>query len=154
MGRGQLHERVAGDARVTIVDGVNARALAPEQLPFAADLCTIDVSFISLALVLPAVVRCLARPARVVPLVKPQFEAGRSEVKRGVVRDPAVHLAVLRRIAALAPEHGLVVLDACASALPGPSGNREFFLNLVTPDHPDAARPADDLDRTLRDLAG
>jgi 23S rRNA (cytidine1920-2'-O)/16S rRNA (cytidine1409-2'-O)-methyltransferase len=149
VGRGQLHERVAHDERVTVLDGVNARHLDAASLPFAADLATIDVSFISLALVLPPVVAALARPWEALPLVKPQFEAGRAEVRRGVVRDAAVHLDVLRRVAALAPSLGAVVLGACASGHPGPAGNREFFLHLASTDHPRASRAPADLDQSL-----
>jgi 23S rRNA (cytidine1920-2'-O)/16S rRNA (cytidine1409-2'-O)-methyltransferase len=149
VGHAQLHERIRGDERVTVVEGVNARALDPASLPYAASVCAIDVSFISLALILPAAVPCLMRPATVLPLVKPQFEAGRQDARRGVVRDPQVHLSVLRRIAAIAGEAGLLVLDAAPSGLTGPSGNREFFLHLVTPDHPDAARAPADHDQLL-----
>ena len=149
VGRAQLHERIRGDGRVTVIEGVNARALDPASLPYAASLCVIDVSFISLGLVLPSAVLCLHHPATVLPLVKPQFEAGRQEARRGVVRDPDVHLSVLRRIAAIAEATGLCVLDAAPSALPGPAGNREFFLHLVTPDHPHASRAPADHDQLL-----
>jgi 23S rRNA (cytidine1920-2'-O)/16S rRNA (cytidine1409-2'-O)-methyltransferase len=149
VGRGQLHERLRQDERVTIVDGVNARSLAPSMLPFAATLATIDVSFISLALVLPAVVPCLAAPWRCLPLVKPQFEAGRGQAPGGVVRDPAVRRAALERVVSVVAELGAVTLDACSSGLPGPAGNREFFLHVVSQDHPDAANPPRDLDSRL-----
>ena len=121
------------DDRVTLLEGVNARLLAPGDLPGPpATLAVVDVSFISLALVLPPRRRLLARPYRVLPLVKPQFEAGRAEVRRGVVRDPAVHAAVLERVAAVARDAGGVVLGACESGHPGPAGNREFFLHVVS----------------------
>src|SRR6185369_6324295 len=101
-GRGQLHERLRADDRVTLLEGVNARLLAPGELPGPpATLAVVDVSFISL------------------PLVKPQFEAGRSEVRRGVVRDPAIHTAVLERVAEVARDTGGVVLGACESGHPG-----------------------------------
>jgi 23S rRNA (cytidine1920-2'-O)/16S rRNA (cytidine1409-2'-O)-methyltransferase len=147
VGRGQLHERLKADDRVTLLEGVNARLLAPGELPGpAATLAVVDVSFISLALVLPPLVSVLAHPYRLLPLVKPQFEAGRSETKRGVVRDPAVHQAVLERVAAAATEAGGVVLGACETGHPGPAGNREFFLHIVSSDHPEAATaPADPL---------
>jgi 23S rRNA (cytidine1920-2'-O)/16S rRNA (cytidine1409-2'-O)-methyltransferase len=154
VGRGQLHERLAADPRVTVLEGLNARHLRCEQLPYAADLATIDVSFISLGLVLGPVVTCLARPFQVLALVKPQFEAGRHEAKRGVVRDAAVHAAVLRRVAAEARERGAVVLGACSSGHPGPAGNREFFLHLSSPDHPASATtghaPDELLDRAVQ----
>lgn len=147
VGRGQLHERLGSDDRVTLLEGVNARLLAPGDLPGPpATLAVVDVSFISLALVVPPIVSVLARPYRLLPLVKPQFEAGRSEVRRGVVRDPAIHTAVLERVAAVTSDAGGVVLGACESGHPGPAGNREFFLHIVSDDHPEAAgAPADPL---------
>jgi 23S rRNA (cytidine1920-2'-O)/16S rRNA (cytidine1409-2'-O)-methyltransferase len=147
VGRGQLHERLRADDRVTLLEGVNARLLAPGDLPGpAATLAVVDVSFISLALVLPPLAAVLAHPYRLLPLVKPQFEAGRSDARRGVVRDPAIHAAVLERVAAAAKAAGGVVLGACESGHPGPAGNREFFLHIVSSDHPEAAgAPADPL---------
>ena len=155
VGRGQMHQRLLADDRVTLLEGVNARLLAPGDLPGpAASLAVVDVSFISLALVLPPVVDVLARPYRLLPLVKPQFEAGRDDARRGVVRDAGVHLAVLERIAGAAAEAGGVVLGACESGHPGPAGNREFFLHIVSSDHPEAAHaPADPLP-LLRDAVG
>ena len=152
VGRGQLHERLRTDDRVTLLEGVNARLLAPGDLPGApATLAVVDVSFISLSLVLPPLVGALAHPYRVLPLVKPQFEAGRSEVRRGVVRDPAIHTAVLERVAEVAREAGGVVLGACESGHPGPAGNREFFLHIVSSDHPEAVEAPGDLLPLLRD---
>jgi 23S rRNA (cytidine1920-2'-O)/16S rRNA (cytidine1409-2'-O)-methyltransferase len=145
VGRGQLHERLRQDPRVTVVDGVNARALAPALVPFAASLAVIDVSFISLSLVLPAVASCLADPWRCLPMVKPQFEAGRGQAPGGVVRDPAVRRAALERVAEAAHALGAVTLDACSSGLAGPAGNRELFLHIVSHDHPDAATAPRDL---------
>jgi 23S rRNA (cytidine1920-2'-O)/16S rRNA (cytidine1409-2'-O)-methyltransferase len=145
VGRGQLHERLRQDPRVTIVDGVNARALEPALLPFAATLGVLDVSFISLALVLPAVLACLEAPWRCLPMVKPQFEAGRGQAPGGVVRDPAVRRAALERVAEAAHALGAVTLDACSSGLAGPAGNRELFLHIVSHDHPDAATAPRDL---------
>jgi 23S rRNA (cytidine1920-2'-O)/16S rRNA (cytidine1409-2'-O)-methyltransferase len=145
VGRGQLHERLRQDERVAVVDGVNARALTRAQLPFAATLAVIDVSFISLGLVLPAVTACLASPWRCLPLVKPQFEAGRGQAPGGVVRDPSIRRAALERVVSVIAELGAVTLDACSSGLPGPAGNREFFLHVVSQDHPDAAQPPRDL---------
>ena len=155
VGRGQMHQRLLADDRVTLLEGVNARLLAPGDLPGPpASLAVVDVSFISLALVLPPVVGCLARPYRLLPLVKPQFEAGRNDARRGVVRDAGVHVAVLERIASVAAEAGGVVLGACESGHPGPAGNREFFLHIVSSDHPEAAgAPADPLP-LLRDAVG
>jgi 23S rRNA (cytidine1920-2'-O)/16S rRNA (cytidine1409-2'-O)-methyltransferase len=149
VGRGQLHERIRRDERVTVVESFNVRRLTPADLPYAPDLCVIDVSFISLGLVLPPVLHSLARPYQVLALVKPQFEAGRAETPKGVVRDPQVQLDVLRRVAAGLPPLGAVPLGACPSGYPGPAGNREFFLYAVSADHPDAASAPADLDATL-----
>ncbi|HET6171028.1 MAG TPA: TlyA family RNA methyltransferase [Gaiellales bacterium] len=152
VGRAQLHERVRGDDRVTVLEGVNARQLVPGDLPGpAATLAVVDVSFISLSLILPPLAGVLAHPYRILPLVKPQFEAGRSEVRRGVVRDPAIHAAVLERVAEVAREAGGVVLGACESGHPGPAGNREFFLHIVSSDHPEAAQAPRDPLPLLRD---
>jgi 23S rRNA (cytidine1920-2'-O)/16S rRNA (cytidine1409-2'-O)-methyltransferase len=153
VGRGQLHQRVASDPRVTVLEQVNARYLDCSALPFAPEIAVIDVSFISLGLVLGPVLTCLARPFQVLALVKPQFEAGRHESRRGVVRDPSVHAEVLRRVASQASELGAVVLGACSSGHPGPAGNREFFLHLVSRDHPDASTAPRDLDVVLDHVA-
>jgi 23S rRNA (cytidine1920-2'-O)/16S rRNA (cytidine1409-2'-O)-methyltransferase len=131
VGRGQLDWSLRNDPRVQPLEGINARRLVPAELPFVPQLAVIDVSFISLRLVLPAVVACLAADGEVVALVKPQFEVGRAEVGRGgVVRDPELHHRTLQTIAEFAAAHGLGVVDACASPLPGTDGNREFFLRL------------------------
>ena len=102
VGRNQLHERVAGDPRVTVIDRYNARNLKVEDLPFRPTFMTADVSFISLRLVLPAMFEVAAESWRGVVLVKPQFEAGRAQVRKGVVRDPEVHRQVLRDICGFA----------------------------------------------------
>ncbi|MDX6579754.1 MAG: rRNA (cytidine1920-2-O)/16S rRNA (cytidine1409-2-O)-methyltransferase, partial [Gaiellales bacterium] len=137
------------DPRVVVLERQNARAIDLALVPEPADLAVIDVSFISLTLVLPAVMQCLAAPWRCVPLVKPQFEAGRGQAPGGVVRDPAVRRAALERVVSVVAELGAVTLDACSSGLPGPAGNREFFLHVVSQDHPDAANPPRDLDSRL-----
>ncbi len=138
VGRGQLAAKVAQNPRVVVHDRVNARALDPAMLaaapggrPDVADLAVIDVSFISLALVLGPVAACLGPTADVVALVKPQFEAGRALVHGGVVRDPAVHRSVLAAAVAHARAAGLTPIGLCASPLLGPAGNREFFLHAV-----------------------
>ena len=131
VGRGQLADRLRGDPRVVSMERTNARTLAAGVLPEPIDLAVIDVAFISLQLVLGAVLACLdPRGGRIVPLVKPQFEAGRELVPGGVVRDPAVHLAVLERVVDHARGLGLAVFGAIASPLLGPQGNREFLLDL------------------------
>jgi 23S rRNA (cytidine1920-2'-O)/16S rRNA (cytidine1409-2'-O)-methyltransferase len=135
VGRGQLHARLRGDPRVTVLERTNAREL--ESLPYAPDLVTCDVSFIGVRTALPPAL-ALARPGwEALVLVKPQFEAGREEVgKGGVIRDPEVHGRVLRKVveAALAwPAETVGVVD---SGLPGPKGNRESFLHLVHREDP------------------
>jgi 23S rRNA (cytidine1920-2'-O)/16S rRNA (cytidine1409-2'-O)-methyltransferase len=143
VGRGQLHERLRADPRVTVLERTNAREVT--ALPFAPDLVTCDVSFISVRTALPPVL-ALARPGwEALVLVKPQFEAGREEVGRGgVVRDPAVHRRVVRDIAEAAlawPAHVVGVVD---SGLPGPKGNREFFLHLLHRAQPSLPDELDD----------
>jgi 23S rRNA (cytidine1920-2'-O)/16S rRNA (cytidine1409-2'-O)-methyltransferase len=134
VGRGQLAERLRAEPRVVSMERTNARILASGVLPELIELAVIDVAFISLGLVLGPVTCCFG-PAggRIVPLVKPQFEAGREAVPGGVVRDPAVHLAVLERVVDLARTLGLGVAGAIASPLLGPQGNREFLLDLYAP---------------------
>jgi len=131
VGKNQLDGKLRNDPRVVVREAVNARALSSEHVPEPVDLATVDVSFISLEKVLPPVVGVLEPAGRIVALVKPQFEAGRDQVGRGgVVRDPAIHAAVLRRVAACARALGLAVGDATYSPLLGPSGNVEFLLLL------------------------
>ena len=142
VGRGQLADRLARDPRVVVHDRVNARNLAPDVVGEAASLATIDVSFISLRLVLAPVASCLA-PAggTIVALVKPQFEAGRTRVRDGVVRDPEVHEEVVEGVARHAAGIGLRPAEVAASPLLGPAGNREFFLRV---DVPEGWRPTGD----------
>lgn len=130
VGRGQLDARLRTDPRVVVREGVNARVLGREHVAEPVDLATVDVAFISLEKVLPALVPLLAVEGALVALVKPQFEAGRAQVGRGgVVRDPRVHAEVLARIAAFAArELDLRLQGAVPSPLRGPAGNLEFFL--------------------------
>jgi 23S rRNA (cytidine1920-2'-O)/16S rRNA (cytidine1409-2'-O)-methyltransferase len=134
VGHGQLDWRLRNDPRVTVLEHVNARTLTSEQLPPTArafDIVTIDVSFISLRQVLPAIVPLLCPAGDVVALVKPQFEAGRREVaKGGLVRDPAVRLRVVEEVAAAADTLGLERAATAESPIAGAEGNREFFLHL------------------------
>jgi 23S rRNA (cytidine1920-2'-O)/16S rRNA (cytidine1409-2'-O)-methyltransferase len=149
VGRAQLHERLREDPRVVVMENVNARYLA--KLPFAPQLVTCDVSFISLRHVLPPVLR-LAEPGwQAVALVKPQFEAGREQVKGGVVRSPEVHKAVLREVVEAALDWDAATAGVADSGLPGPKGNREFFLHLVH--RPDPQLPAE-LDDWIEDAVG
>src|SRR5215813_3158279 len=126
VGYGQLHPRIREDQRVTVFERTNVRAL--DELPFAPELVVCDVSFISVRTALPPALR-LARPGwEAVVLVKPQFEAGRAEAPKGVVRDPAVHRATLLAVAGSVSAWAAAVTGVVDSGLPGPKGNREFFL--------------------------
>jgi 23S rRNA (cytidine1920-2'-O)/16S rRNA (cytidine1409-2'-O)-methyltransferase len=142
-GRGQIHERLRADPRVVVLERTNARFLSPAQIPEACDLATMDVSFISVRKILPALAAVLTATADVVVLVKPQFEVGRAQVGRGgVVRDPVLHLQAVRDVAQAAQgAFGLVVRGACASPVTGAQGNREFFLHLGRGGAPLAADP-------------
>ena len=134
---------------MTVMESVNARHLA--ELPFAPELVTCDVSFISLRQVLPAVLG-LADPGwEALVLVKPQFEAGREQAKGGVVRSPDVHRDVLRATAEAALEWDAATVGVADSGLPGPKGNREFFLHLVDRANPDLSPELDDW---IRDAVG
>jgi 23S rRNA (cytidine1920-2'-O)/16S rRNA (cytidine1409-2'-O)-methyltransferase len=131
VGHGQLDWRLRTDPRVLVSEGVNARALGPNDLPYAPDLVTIDVAFISLRHILPPLPPLLAPRADVVALVKPQFEAGREEVgPHGIVSDPALHQAVLARIAESAAAAGFAQIAMAPAAITGATGNQEFFLHL------------------------
>lgn len=125
---GQLDRRLREDPRVTSIERLNARGLRPGDLPFAPALATVDVSFISLVKVLPAVAACLARGGEVLAMVKPQFELGRERVGRGVVRDAADRREAVLGVAHAAAELGLPPRGFASSRLPGPKGNRETFL--------------------------
>ncbi len=129
VGRGQLDVRLRRDPRVEVMEGVNARYL--EALPAPLDLATMDVAFISLRQVLPAVRRLLRPGGDIVALFKPQFEAAKREVgKGGVIRDPQMHSKLIGRFAAWCVKNGLRIRGLTASPLLGPAGNREFFFRL------------------------
>ena len=131
VGRGLLDWSLRHDPRVVVMEGRNARYLSPGDLPERADLAVIDVSFISLRLILPPLPAILAPGADVVALVKPQFEVGKGETGRGgIVRDPGKHLKALSSVTASAASSGFALRDACASPILGAEGNREFFLRL------------------------
>ncbi|HET9196942.1 MAG TPA: TlyA family RNA methyltransferase [Solirubrobacterales bacterium] len=125
---GQLDVRLRQDPRVHVIERVNARALEPADLPSAPTLATVDVSFISLTKVLPAVARCLVPGGEVLAMVKPQFELGRDRVGKGVVRDPADRREAIQTVAVAARDLGLPVRGFASSGLPGPKGNRETFV--------------------------
>jgi 23S rRNA (cytidine1920-2'-O)/16S rRNA (cytidine1409-2'-O)-methyltransferase len=128
VGHGQLHPTIAGHARVTNLEGTDARSLNAELIPQPADLLVSDVSFISLKLVLPAAVALLKPQAELAVLVKPQFEAGRDHVKKGIVRDGAVHRAVCEDMRAFVASLGFEIMGLIPSPIEGGDGNREFLL--------------------------
>jgi 23S rRNA (cytidine1920-2'-O)/16S rRNA (cytidine1409-2'-O)-methyltransferase len=149
VGYGQLHPRIREDPRVTVRERTNARELA--ELPYAPDLIVADVSFISIRKALPPVL-ALAQPGwEAVVLVKPQFEAGRADAPKGVVRDAAVHRRVLRETAEAALAWRAETRGIVDSGLPGPKGNREFFLHLV---HREEPKLADDIDTWIERAVG
>ena len=134
VGRGQLDWRLRNDSRVIVREGVNARALTPDDVPYPVALATIDVAFISLRHIFPALPPVLAPAADVVALVKPQFEAGREQVgKGGIVSDPDVHDAVIAQVTNAASAAGFSRLAMTPSPITGAEGNREFFLHLRRP---------------------
>jgi 23S rRNA (cytidine1920-2'-O)/16S rRNA (cytidine1409-2'-O)-methyltransferase len=143
VGYGQLHPRLREDPRVTVLERTNAREV--RELPYAPDLIVADVSFISVRKALPPVLALARRGWEAVILVKPQFEAGRADVGRGgVVRDPATHARVLRDVAEAALAWPAQTVGAVDSGLPGPKGNREFFLHFVHRDRPELTDDLDD----------
>lgn len=131
VGRGQLDWTLRNDPRVHPLEGCNARYLAAEELPCSPSLVVIDVSFISLELIFPPVVACLAADGEVIALIKPQFEVGRGKVGRGgIVRDRDLHREVLDRICGFIARSGWAVQALVASPLRGADGNREFFVHF------------------------
>ena len=133
MGYGQLAWKIRSDPRVVTMERTNIRYVTPEQLGEPLDLSVIDVSFISLKLVLPTI-KTLLRPeaGQVLCLIKPQFEAGKEKVgKKGVVRDPAVHREVLETFVATARDLGFTILNLTFSPVKGPEGNIEFLAHLT-----------------------
>jgi 23S rRNA (cytidine1920-2'-O)/16S rRNA (cytidine1409-2'-O)-methyltransferase len=143
VGYGQLHPRLRDDSRVVVLERVNAREL--KELPFPPGIVTCDVSFIGVRKVLAPALRLAAPEWEAVVLVKPQFEAGKGEVgKGGVVRDPALHRRVLREVAAAAIAWGAEPAGIVDSGLPGPKGNREFFLHLVRREQPELPAELDE----------
>jgi 23S rRNA (cytidine1920-2'-O)/16S rRNA (cytidine1409-2'-O)-methyltransferase len=125
---GQLDVRLRQDPRVHVIERLNARELQPADLPFVPSLATVDVSFISLTKILPAVSRCLAPEGEILAMVKPQFELGRNRVGRGVVRSAADRREAVVAVAEAARDLGLSIRGFASSGLPGPKGNRETFL--------------------------
>ena len=132
VGYGQLDWTLRNDPRVEVVERTNARHLEADQLRYAPDLATIDVSFISLTKILPPVAACLADGGEILAMVKPQFELGRGRVRGGVVREPDERREALLTVANAARDAGLSVAGFAPSGLPGPKGNRETFIRLRT----------------------
>ena len=130
VGHGQIDWKIRNDPRVIVVEGFNARHLTPADLPGPVDLVVIDVSFISLRQIFPVVPPLLRPGADVVALVKPQFEAGRGEVRKGIIHDAAVHERVLAEVAAAAAAIGLRPAGSTPSPITGQKGNVEFLLHL------------------------
>ncbi len=149
VGHGQLHSKVRNDPRVTVLERVNARSLT--ELPFEPELVTCDVSFISVRTALPPALALAAPGWEALVLVKPQFEAGRADAAKGVVRDANVHRRVLREVAVASTGWRARVAGVVDSGLPGPKGNREFVLYLKADDR--AELPAD-FDRWIDDAVG
>lgn len=156
VGRGQLDARLRADPRVVVLDGINARLLRREDLPFTPRLATVDVSFISLEQVLPAVLACLDPDGEVLALLKPQFEVGRGKVGRGgIVREPELHREVLLRVSRFLRTQGAAVTGLARSRVPGARGNEEFFLRVVR--HAgglDEAGVGSRIDQVLGEIAG
>jgi 23S rRNA (cytidine1920-2'-O)/16S rRNA (cytidine1409-2'-O)-methyltransferase len=128
VGHGQLHARLAGQPGLVSFERTDIRRLPADVLPERPNLVAVDVSFISLKLVLPAALALTCSPAHLLALIKPQFEAGRGQVKKGIVRDPELHAAVCDDIAAFIGSLGWTVLGQMPSPILGGDGNREFFI--------------------------
>ena len=138
VGRNQLHERVAGDPRVTWREGVNVRDMSASDMPFACSLLVADLSFISLVTVLPVLSGLVVQHAEMVLLVKPQFEVGREEASRGrgVITDPDLHRQSVEKVTAEAVRLGWTVAGCVESPIKGGEGNTEFLLHLKRPGSP------------------
>jgi 23S rRNA (cytidine1920-2'-O)/16S rRNA (cytidine1409-2'-O)-methyltransferase len=131
VGTDQLHKSLRGRPDIVPLEKTDIRMLDPAQLAERPQLVTIDVSFISLKLVLPAAIALAARPGHVLALIKPQFEASRANIKKGIVRDPAVHQTVCAEIAAFAASLGCAGIRVIPSAIAGADGNAEFFIGAA-----------------------
>lgn len=135
VGYGQLAWKLRSDSRVVVIERTNIRYYDGRELLDPVDLVTIDTSFISLKLVIPAVLRFLRPGGKILALIKPQFEAGRGEVqKNGVIKDPSVHKRVTNEVIQLIDDLGLEFMGTCESVIIGPQGNREFFILAQVPE--------------------
>jgi 23S rRNA (cytidine1920-2'-O)/16S rRNA (cytidine1409-2'-O)-methyltransferase len=149
VGYGQLHPRVREDPRVVVLERTNARNVG--ELPFAPELIVCDVSFISVRKALPPLLELASPGWQAVVLVKPQFEAGREDVRGGVVRDPDTRRRIAREVAEAALAWGAETAGVVDSGLPGPKGNRELFLHLVQRPNPQSSP---ELDAWIADAVG
>lgn len=132
VGYGQLDWKIRSDERVTVLERTNARYLTHEQIPCVPDITVMDVSFISVKLILPVAAELMDRKGRFCILIKPQFEAGKEHVgKKGVVRDPAVHRQVIQDIASFVPSIGYTMVQLDFSPITGPEGNIEYITELM-----------------------
>lgn len=147
VGHGQLHPKIRNDGRVTVIERCNIRDVSLDQLPFVPSMAVADLSFISLAKVIPALVRVVAPGGHLVLLVKPQFEAGRQEVARarGVIADPDVHRRVCDEVAESLVRSGCAVLGWCDSPITGSDGNREFLVDALVPSASSPSTPLGDV---------
>ncbi len=153
VGYGDFDYKLRGDPRVTLFERTNARSLQPEMLPYAPELVVLDVSFISLGKILPAVLGCLAPRYDVLALVKPQFEVGRERVgKGGVVRSTEDRRSALTGVGAVALELGASVLGFASSGLPGPKGNLETFIWFSEVGRQGAASGTDEIELMARQV--
>jgi len=155
VGYGQLDWKIRSDPRVVVMERTNVRYVTPEDLGEPLDLSVIDVSFISLRIVLPVIKTFLKPTGQVLCLIKPQFEAGKEKVgKKGVVRDPAIHKEVLDDFVALTQEIAFKILGLTFSPVKGPEGNIEFLAHLTLDDKPgmtpDTASVVNDAHKTLK----
>lgn len=135
VGYGQLDWKIRSDERVTVLERTNARYLTHEEIPCVPDITVMDVSFISVKLILPVAAELMEHQGRFCILIKPQFEAGREHVgKKGVVRDPAIHRQVVEDIAAFLPSMGYAMAQLDFSPITGPEGNIEYVTELLPAD--------------------
>lgn len=137
VGKGQLHYKLRNDERVVVMEKTNIRLVTPDMIPEKIDFASVDVSFISLTLVIPVALTLLDERKEMVMLIKPQFEAGREKVgKKGVVRDPAVHEEVIQKIVSFCIESGLNIAGLTFSPVKGPEGNIEYLIHTVNGNAP------------------
>jgi len=133
VGTAQLHESLRGRPEIISIEGTDIRALRPAEISEPPDVVTVDVSFISLKLVLPSIIVLVARSAHLLALIKPQFEAPRAHIRKGIVRDPAIHGNVCNDIVAFAASLRCCSCSVFPSAITGGDGNQEFFLTATLP---------------------